>query len=57
LILLIYLLLERRQAYIDHTIDYAQLSAMKNAPRWIRRLKAIGKWPALPRPASAASVQ
>jgi hypothetical protein len=42
---LIYLLLARREPYIDRGIDYAAMSAKKNAPRWIRQLKAIGKWP------------
>jgi transposase len=46
MIRLIYLLLSRRQAYVDQAIDYAAMSAKKNAPRWIRQLKAIGKWPA-----------
>jgi transposase len=45
MIRLIYLLLDRRQAYLDPRIDYSQMSAKKNAPRWIRQLKAIGKWP------------
>jgi len=26
-------------------IDYAAMSATKNAPRWIKQLKMIGKWP------------
>lgn len=56
MIRLIYLLLDRRQAYIDQGIDYAQMSAKKNAPRWIRQLKAIGKWPAATNPAEVASV-
>ena len=43
---LIYILLSRRQPYIDQAIDYAAMSAKKNAPRWIRQLKSIGKWPA-----------
>ena len=42
---LIYLLLSRREPYIDRGIDYAAMSAKKNAPRWIRQLRAIGKWP------------
>jgi transposase len=46
MIKLIYILLSRRQPYIDPAIDYAALSAKKNAPRWIRQLRAIGKWPA-----------
>ena len=45
MIRLIYILLSRRQPYIDQAIDYAAMSAKKNAPRWIRQLKAIGKWP------------
>jgi transposase len=51
----IYILLSRRQAYIDQAIDYAAMSAKKNAPRWIKQLKAIGKWPAQPRPATASN--
>lgn len=45
MIRLIYILLSRRQPYLDQAIDYAALSAKKNAPRWIKQLKAIGKWP------------
>jgi transposase len=33
---LIYLMLSRRQPHIDQGIDYAAMSAKKNAPRWIR---------------------
>ena len=46
MIRLIFILLTRRQPYIDQSIDYAAMSARKNAPRWIRQLKAIGRWPA-----------
>jgi transposase len=46
IIRLIYILLSRRQPYLDQAIDYAAMSAQKNAPRWIKQLKAIGKWPA-----------
>jgi transposase len=46
MIRLIYILLSRRVPYIDPATDYAALSAKKNAPRWIRQLRAIGKWPA-----------
>lgn len=46
MIRLIFILLQRRQPYLDAGIDYAQMSARKNAPRWIKQLKAIGKWPA-----------
>ena len=42
---LIYILLSRKQPYIDQGIDYAAMSAKKNAPRWIKQLRAIGKWP------------
>ena len=45
MIRLIYVLLSRRQPYLDQAIDYAAMSAAKNAPRWIKQLKAIGKWP------------
>ena len=46
MIRLIFILLFRRQPYHDQNIDYAAMSAKKNAPRWIKQLKAIGKWPA-----------
>ena len=46
MIRLIYVLLTRQQAYLDQHIDYAAMSARKNAPRWIKQLKLIGKWPA-----------
>jgi transposase len=46
IIRLIYILLSRRQPYLDQAIDYAAMSAQKNAPRWIKHLQAIGKWPA-----------
>ena len=55
MIRLIYLLLSRREAYRDPHIDYAALSAKKNAPRWIRQLALIGKWPAAKTPAAAAT--
>lgn len=45
MIRLIFILLDRRQPYIDAGINYAEMSAKKNAPRWIKQLKAIGKWP------------
>lgn len=41
----IYLMLSRRLAYHDPQIDYAAMSAKKNAPRWIKQLHLIGKWP------------
>ena len=44
MIRLIFLMLSRRQPYIDQGIDYAAMSAKKNAPRWIKQLKAIGRW-------------
>jgi hypothetical protein len=52
---LIYILLSRRQPYIDPAIDHAALSAKKNAPRWIKQLRAIGKWPASNATAARAS--
>jgi len=55
MIRLIYLLLTRRQPYIDPHIDYAAISARKNAPRWIRQLALIGQWPAAKTPAAAAA--
>ena len=45
MIRLIFLILSRRQPYIDQAIDYAAMSAKKNAPRWIKQLKTIGRWP------------
>ncbi|HYN61871.1 MAG TPA: IS110 family transposase [Rubrivivax sp.] len=53
MIRLIYILLSRRQPYIDQGIDYAAMSAKKNAPRWIKQLKTIGRWPS-PKPAATA---
>lgn len=52
MIRLIYLMLSRHQPYLDQAIDYSALSAKNNAPRWIRQLKAIGKWPAPSAPAA-----
>lgn len=51
---LIFVILDRRQPYIDRHIDYDALSAKKNAPRWIKQLKKIGRWPT-PQPANAAT--
>jgi hypothetical protein len=51
---LIYILLTRRQPYLDQAIDYAAMRAKKNAPRWIKQLKAIGKWPASGTPRASA---
>jgi transposase len=45
MIRLIFVMLSRRQPYIDQAIDYAALSAKKNAPRWIKQLKSMGRWP------------
>ena len=45
MIRLIYVLLTRKEAYHDPQIEYAAMSAKKNAPRWIKQLKLIGKWP------------
>jgi hypothetical protein len=42
---LIFLLLTRKVAYHDPQVDYQLMSAKKNAPRWIKQLKAIGQWP------------
>ena len=53
MICLIFVLLSRRQPYIDKDIDYAAMSAKKNAPRWIKQLKTIGRWP--PSQATGAS--
>ena len=53
MIRLIFVLLSRRQPYIDQGTDYAAMSAKKNAPRWIKQLKTIGRWP--PTQAAAAS--
>ena len=53
MIRLIFLMLMRRQPYIDQAIDYGAMSAKKNAPRWNRQLKTIGRWP--PSKAAAAS--
>ena len=49
---LIFLILSRQQPYLDQHIDYAAMSAKQNAPRWIKQLKIIGRWP---EPKSAAA--
>ena len=54
MIRLIFLMLNRRQPYIDQGSNYAAMSATKNAPRWIKQLKAIGRWPA-PKPAAVGT--
>ena len=51
---LIFLILSRQQPYLDQHIDYAAMSAKKNAPRWIKQLKIIGRWPE-PKPAAAST--
>ena len=45
MIRLIYLMLTRKEPYRDPMVDYGAMSAMKNAPRWIKQLKLIGRWP------------
>lgn len=45
MIRLIYLMLTRKEPYHDPMVDYGAMSAMKNAPRWIKQLKLIGRWP------------
>ena len=53
MIRLIYLLLTRRVPYRDPDLDYAAMSARKNAPRWIKQLQLIGQWPGqVPPPAN-----
>ena len=54
MIRLIFVLLTRRVPYLDQGIDYAAMSAKKNAPRWIKQRKTIGRWPA-PKPAPASA--
>ena len=56
MIRLIFILLTRPQPYIDQGIDYAAMSAAKNAPRRIKQLKAIGKWPAAGKQPASATV-
>jgi len=46
LIRLVYVLLSRDVPYRDPNIDYAMISADRNAPRWIQQLKKLGRWPA-----------
>lgn len=45
MIRLIYIMLTREVAYRDPNVDYAAISARKNAPRWIKQLREIGQWP------------
>lgn len=40
-----YVLLKRKQPYIDPGIDYEALTVARNAPRWIKALKKYGYWP------------
>jgi hypothetical protein len=54
MIRLIFVLLTRRAPYLDQGIDYAAMSAKKNAPRWIKQLKTIGRWPSS-EPAAASA--
>jgi transposase len=51
---LIFLILDRHVPYHDQNIDYAAMSAKKNAPRWIKQLKTIGRWP-VPKPVAAST--
>ena len=41
----IYLMLSKRVPFLDPQIDYEAMSARRNAPRWIKQLRAIGRWP------------
>lgn len=43
-----YVLLKKRQPYIDPKIDYEALTVGRNAPRWIKALKKFGYWPEQP---------
>ena len=45
LIRIIYFMLSRHEPYCDPRVDYEAMSAQKNAPRWIKALKKIGKFP------------
>lgn len=45
LIRIIYFMLSRHEPYRDPGVDYEAMSAQKNAPRWIKALKKIGKLP------------
>jgi len=47
MIRIIYYMLSRREPYRDPGVDYEALSAQKNAPRWIKALKKIGKLPSV----------
>jgi hypothetical protein len=38
-------MLSRHEPYRDPGVDYEAMSAQKNAPRWIKALKKIGKLP------------
>jgi transposase len=45
IIRIIYFMLSRHEPYRDPGVDYEAMSAQKNAPRWIKALKKIGKLP------------
>lgn len=55
MIRMIYAMLMRNDAYHDSRIDYAAISAKKNAPRWIKQLRQLGKWPGTKHPATAST--
>ena len=42
LIRVIYMLLKRRQPYVDPSIDYEGLMVRRNAGRWLRKLEEYG---------------
>ncbi len=55
MIRVIYMMLTRQEAYHDPQTNYAAISAKKNAPRWIKQLREIGKWPDVKRPTTASA--
>lgn len=55
MIRMIYVMLMRNEAYHDPQTDYAAISAKKNAPRWIKQLRQLGKWPDSGDPATTSA--
>jgi transposase len=45
LIRIIYFILSRHEPYRDPGVNYEAMSALKNAPRWIKSLKKLGMMP------------
>ncbi|MBF0614240.1 MAG: hypothetical protein HQL92_03710, partial [Magnetococcales bacterium] len=43
---IVFILLARKEAYRDSTVDYEAFAVKRNAPRWIAKLRQFGLLPA-----------